>query len=64
MLNMIYTACFQIEKRRYQIVYAPRVSRITFIRYAQSQSIWKPNNFKIFGSKKTKGPNEEINIVL
>jgi hypothetical protein len=30
------------------------VSRITFIRYAQGLNIRKPNNFKIFGSKKTK----------
>jgi hypothetical protein len=25
----------------------------TFIWYAQSQNIWKPNNFKVFGRKKT-----------
>jgi hypothetical protein len=30
-------------------------SRTTFIRYAQSQNILKPNDLKIFGSKFTKG---------
>jgi hypothetical protein len=31
--------------------------RITFIRYAQSQTIGDPNHFKVLGSKKTKGTN-------
>ena len=29
------------------------MSGLTFIRYAQSQNIRKPNDFKIFGNKKT-----------
>ena len=36
--------CICYTKRRYQIYCARRVSGITFIRYAQYQNIWKPNN--------------------
>ena len=32
---------------------------ITFIKYGQSHKIEKTNNFKIFGSKKTKGPKHD-----
>jgi len=32
---------------------------ITFIRYAQSRKIAKPNNIKVFGSKKTKMPKQD-----
>ena len=32
---------------------------ITFIRYAQSQNIQKPNNSKVFGSKKAKRSKQE-----
>ena len=30
------------------------------MRYAQSQKIGKPNNLKIIGSNKTKGPKQDI----
>jgi hypothetical protein len=30
-----------------------------FIKYAQSQNIWKPNNLKVFVCKKTKGPKQD-----
>jgi hypothetical protein len=33
-------------------------SGITFIRYAQCQTIGKSNNSKVFGSKKIKGPKK------
>jgi hypothetical protein len=36
-----------------------RVSGITFIRYAQNHKIGKPNNFKVFGSNKTKGHKQD-----
>jgi hypothetical protein len=36
-----------------------RLSGITFIRYAQNQKIGKPNSFKIFSSKKIKGPQQD-----
>ena len=34
-------------------------SVITFIRYAQCQKIEKPENFKVFGNMKTKGPKQD-----
>jgi hypothetical protein len=36
-----------------------RVSGVTFIRYAQDHKIGKPNNFKVFGSNKTKGHKQD-----
>ena len=44
----------QKSKHRYQIKCARHVSGVTFIMYPQSQD-GKPNNLKVFGSKKTKG---------
>ena len=41
-----------------------RVSGIIFIRYDLSQKIRKPNNLKILGSKKTKGPNQVVANLL
>ena len=32
---------------------------ITFIRWARSQNMWKPNNIKVFGNMKTKGPKQD-----
>jgi hypothetical protein len=32
------------------------VSGITFIGYSQYRNIGRPNNLKVFGSNKTKGP--------
>ena len=32
-------------------------SGITFNRYARNQKIANPNNLKVFGNKKTEGPN-------
>jgi hypothetical protein len=32
---------------------------ITFIRYAHSQMIGKPNNLKVFGNKYSKGPKHD-----
>ena len=46
-------------KQRYQIYCAPRIPGITFIRYAQNRNIGKPNNLKVFGSKKVKGPKQD-----
>jgi hypothetical protein len=40
------------------------VSGIPFIMYAQSQKIGKPNNFKIFWSKKTKGSKQDSQNLL
>ena len=34
----------------------------TFLEYAHNQKIGIPNNFKVFGSKKTKGPNRIAKI--
>ena len=36
-----------------------RVSRITFIKYAQNRKIGKPNNIKIVESYKVKGPTKD-----
>jgi hypothetical protein len=36
-----------------------RFSGITFIRYTQNWKMEKANNFKIFGSNKTKGPKQD-----
>jgi hypothetical protein len=36
-----------------------RVSRRTFIRYAQGQNIWKPNNLKSLGARKPKWPTQD-----
>jgi len=33
---------------------------MNFIKYAQNQNIGKPNNFKLFGSVKSKGPKQDI----
>ena len=38
---------------------ARRVSVITFIRYTLKSKDWKANNFKIFGSRKTKRPKQD-----
>ena len=46
-------------KRWYQTQRAWRVFGITFITYTQSHNIWKPNNAKIFWSKKTKDQREQ-----
>ena len=35
-----------------------RVSERTFIRHVQNRKIGEPNNFKIFGTMKTEGPNQ------
>ena len=35
------------------------VSGITFIRYAQSQTIWKPTTLRVLGGKKIDGPNQD-----
>jgi hypothetical protein len=40
------------------IIKTKALPEITFIRYAQRQNIWNPNNFKIVPSKKTKGPKD------
>jgi hypothetical protein len=34
----------------------------TFIRHVQNRKIGMPNNFKIFGTMKTKGPNQDIKV--
>jgi len=34
-------------------------SGITFTMYAQNLKIGKPNNLKVFGSKKTEGPKQD-----
>ena len=34
------------------------------MRYAPNQKIGKPNNLKVFGSKKTKGPKQGSQIIL
>ena len=39
-----------------------RVSERTFIRHVQNRKIGKPNNFKIFGTMKTKGPNQDTKV--
>ena len=39
-----------------------RVSERTFIRHVQNRKIGKPNNFKIFGTMKTKGPNQYTKV--
>jgi len=31
-----------------------------FIRYDQSQKLWKPNNLKVFGSKTIKEPKHDL----
>ena len=40
------------------------LSGITFIRYPHGQKIGKPNNLTVFGSKKTKGPKQENQLML
>ena len=54
---MLRHVCFHTIKYkcRYLIYCTQHVSRITFIRYAQGQKMGKPNNLKVFGSKKNKG---------
>ena len=39
-----------------------RVSERTFIRHVQNRKIGKQNNFKIFGTMKTKGPNQDTKV--
>ena len=39
-----------------------RVSERTFIRHVQNRKIEKPNNLKIFGTMKTKGPNLDTKV--
>ena len=39
-----------------------RRSAITFISYAPNLKIEKPNNLKVFGSNKTKGPKQDSQI--
>jgi hypothetical protein len=39
-----------------------RVSERTFIRHVQNRKIGKTNNFKIFGTMKTKGPNQYTKV--
>jgi hypothetical protein len=34
----------------------------TFIRHVQNRKIGMPNNFKIFGTMKTKGPNQDTKV--
>ena len=41
-----------------------KVFGITFIRYAQCQYIWKPNNLTVFGSKKPKVFRQDRNICI
>jgi hypothetical protein len=55
----IYLANKNVQKCRYQMYCVRRVSGIIFNRYAQCQNIWNPNNFKVFGSKKTKEPKQD-----
>jgi len=43
---------------RYVIYLSQLVSGITFFRYAQSQRIGKPNNFKMLGARKPQGLNK------
>ena len=35
------------------------LSGITFIKYVQYRNIEKPNNIKVFGNNKTKGPKQD-----
>ena len=44
-------------KRRYEFLWEQRVSGITFIRYAQSRKIGKPNNIKFFKESKQDSQN-------
>ena len=39
-----------------------RVSERIFIRHVQNRKIGKPNNFKIFGTMKTKVPNQDTKV--
>jgi hypothetical protein len=41
-----------------------RRSAITFISYAPNLKIEKPNNLKVFGSNKAKGPNRIAKYVM
>ena len=52
--------CFSKKNTTVDIIswYARRVSGITFIKYAQSQNIWTPNDLKVFQIKKTKEPKQ------
>jgi len=47
------------NKTKTSILKRHDVSAITFIRYAQCQKIGKPNNFKVFGTLKTKGTKQD-----
>jgi hypothetical protein len=37
---------------------------MTFSKYGQGQNIRRPNNLKVFGSKKTKGHKQDIHYFL
>ena len=49
-----------VRKRRYLIQCARFVSRITFIRYAQSQIFGRPNMLKVFERKIIKGSKQKV----
>ena len=55
---------FCLNKKEDQIQCKQHLSWITFIRYAQNRKIGKPNNFKVFGSNKTRLNNKQYVLLF
>ena len=58
-LRNVYWLKYILYNKNVDIKISKRVSEITFIKYALYRNIEKPNNIKVFGSKKAKWPKQD-----
>lgn len=58
-IKYINSGICKTKKTYFELNYIPLVSGIIFIRYAHTQKIGKPNNWKVFARMKTNGQGRQ-----